>query len=113
VDINNLVSLEFMLPMSLIDLDLAGTSSFVVRKGREDEAYVFNPSGQILALADLLLTASLPGDSQATKVHAGSRRLAGIVYAPAELADEAAAAAGRMADLLSRFGAVQTAHGVR
>ncbi len=94
VDINNLVSLEFMLPMSLIDLDLAGTSCFAVRRGREDEAYVFNPSGQILALGDLLLTAALPDDrpcaspvkdSHATKVHAGSTRLAVIVYAPAEL----------------------------
>lgn len=120
VDINNLVSLEFMLPMSLVDLDRVGTPHFSVRRGREGEAYVFNPSGQILDLRDLLLAAALPGDvpcaspvkdSQATKVDAGTRRMAGIIYVPDELAGEAAAAASRMADLLSRFGALETAFG--
>ncbi len=120
VDINNLVSLEFLLPASLIDLDLAGTSRFVVRRGRESESYVFNPSGQILALKDLLLAAALPADtpcaspvkdSQATKVHTDTRRVAGLVYAPQELGREAARAAERMAELLTRFGATGVAYG--
>ena len=120
VDVNNLISLEFLLPASLIDLDLAGASRFVVRRGREAECYVFNPSGQVLALTDLLLASALPADtpcaspvkdSQATKVHAESMHVAALVYAPSQLAGEAAEAAGRMADLLSRFGAVHTAHG--
>ncbi len=120
VDVNNLVSLEFLLPASLVDLDLAGTSHFVVRRGRESESYVFNPSGQVLALEDLLLVAALPADSpcaspvkdsQATKVHSDTRRVAGLIYAPQELAGETAAAAERMAELLARFGAVDVARG--
>ena len=112
VDINNLVSLETLLPISLVDLDRAGTDSFMCRRGREGESYVFNPSGQVLELRDLLLLARLPEDepcatpikdSQATKTHDGTTRALGVVYAPSPLADEACAAAQRMGDLMSRF----------
>lgn len=108
VDINNLVSVSFLLPISLVDVDLAGGGPFRVRRGREGERYVFNPSGQILELRDLLLTAcgeedrpcaSPIKDSQATKTHAATRRALGVVYAPAPLraqAQEAAALMGRL-----------------
>ena len=112
VDINNLVSLDTLLPISLVDLDRAGTDSFKCRRGHEGEAYVFNPSGQVLELRDLLLLARLPADepcaspikdSQATKTHEGTARVLGVVYAPSPMADEAGAAAQRMGDLMSRF----------
>jgi DNA/RNA-binding domain of Phe-tRNA-synthetase-like protein len=109
VDINNLVSLESLLPVSIVDLDLAGTASFAVRRGREGESYVFNPSGQVLELRDLLLVARLPSDEpcaspikdcQATKTHDGTRRVLGVIYAPADSAGAAEGAARRMASLL-------------
>lgn len=112
VDINNLVSLDALLPISLVDLDRAGTDSFRCRRGREGESYVFNPSGQILELRDLLLVARLPADepcatpikdSQTTKTHDGTTRVLGVVYAPPSLAGEAEAAAKRMGDLMSVF----------
>lgn len=112
VDINNLVSLDALLPISLVDLDRAGTCDFRCRRGREGEDYVFNPSGQVLELRDLLLLARLPTDepcaspikdSQATKTHEGTTRVLGVVFAPAALAMEAGDAAQHMGDLMSRF----------
>ena len=109
VDINNLVSVSSLLPISIVDLNLAGADAFSVRRGREGESYVFNPSGQVLELKDLLLAASGPGDracaspvkdSQATNTHAGTKRAFAIVYAPHALAAQAAAAAALMAELV-------------
>lgn len=109
VDINNFVSVESLLPISLVDLDRAGTTSFRIRRGREGEEYVFNHSGQILALRDLLLAATLPAnipcatpikDCQTTKTHEGTRQVLGLIYAPASLATDALRAATRMAELL-------------
>ncbi|MGC8722546.1 MAG: phenylalanine--tRNA ligase beta subunit-related protein [Acidobacteriota bacterium] len=119
-DINNLVSLETLLPISLVDVEAAGGCAFRVRRGREAESYAFNASGQVIDLRDLLLVARLPSDlpcaspvkdSQATKTHAGTRRALGIVYAPRALAAEAKAAAGRMADLMARFAAAEVTWG--
>ena len=113
VDINNLVSVESLLPISLIDLDRAGTDHFFCRRGREGESYAFNPSGQVLDLRDLLLLARPPSDapcatpvkdSQATKTHQATIRVLGVIYAPEALSSEAGAAAERMAELFTRFG---------
>ena len=113
VDINNLVSIESLLPVSLVDLDRAGAERFLCRRGRDGESYAFNASGQVLGLRDLLLLARLPSDapcatpvkdSQATKTHPETARVLGVIYAPAELSREADAAAERMANLLTRFG---------
>jgi DNA/RNA-binding domain of Phe-tRNA-synthetase-like protein len=120
-DINNLVSLETLLPISLLDVEAAGGCAFRVRRGREGEAYVFNASGQEISLRDLLLVARLPADlpcaspvkdSQATKTHAGTRRALGIVYAPCAYAAEAKAAAARMAELMARFAAAEVSWGL-
>ncbi len=122
VDINNLVSVETQLPISLIDLDLAAAHHFRLRWGREGEQYVFNPSGQVLDLRDLLLLARLPEDlpcatpvkdGQATKTHPGTKRVLGVVYAPASLRAEAEAAARRMADLLASHAGAAVTAGVR
>ena len=120
VEINNLISVSELLPISLVDLDLAETRSFVCRRGREGESYAFNPSGQILDLRDLLLLARLPSDapcatpvkdSQATKTRPGTRAVLGVVYAPALLAREAEAAAVRMGALMARFCGAEIASG--
>jgi len=113
VDINNLVSIETLLPISMVDLDRAASDAFQVRRGREGEQYVFNPSGQVLALRDLLLGSRLPADTpcatpikdcQETKTHDGTRRVIALIYAPTSLAGEAAAAARRMAELIRTHG---------
>jgi len=112
VDINNLVSLECLLPISLIDLGSAGADAFRVRRGKEGEEYVFNPSGQVLSLKDLLLLAMLPDDTpigspvkdcQRTKTDEATTDVLGVVYGPADLASEAGAAAERMAALFERY----------
>ncbi len=121
VDINNLVSVESLLPISLADLDRAGACRFRCRRGKEGESYVFNPSGQVLDLRDLILLSRLPGDepcatpvkdSQATKTHAGSTRVLGVIYAPASLAREAGEAAERMGDLLARHAGASVCWGL-
>lgn len=113
VDIINLVSLRYLLPVSLVDVDRAGTHDFSLRRGREGESYVFNRSGQTLALQDLLLLSRMPGDipcatpvkdSHATKVNGGSRNVLGVIYAPLELRESAAEAAALMADLFKEWG---------
>jgi len=121
VDINNLVSVESLLPISLVDLDRAEADRFLCRRGREGESYVFNPSGQVLGLQDLLLLSRLPSDtacaspvkdSQSTKTHQATTRVLGVIYAPEALSSEAGAAAERMADLITRFGQTRAAAGI-
>jgi DNA/RNA-binding domain of Phe-tRNA-synthetase-like protein len=122
VDINNLVSVESLLPISVVDLKLAGSTGYAVRRGREGEEYVFNPSGQVLTLRDLLLLARLPEDlpcaspikdSQATKTHGGTRDVLGVIYAPDSLREAALRAARRMAELMeAHCGAETTSFGI-
>ena len=99
VDALNRVSLMSQLPISLIDLDRAASQRFVVRRGREGESYVFNASGQVIELQDLLLVAALPEDrpgatpvkdSMATKLDGAAKNVLAVVYAPASLAEELA-----------------------
>jgi DNA/RNA-binding domain of Phe-tRNA-synthetase-like protein len=92
VDANNAVSLESGLPGSIFDTALCG-EALVLRRGRPDERYVFNPTGQEIDLTDLLLVArdgaedSTPcgnpvKDSMATKINPETRRLVAVLYAP-------------------------------
>lgn len=113
VDINNLISLKSMLPISLIDLGRADSSSFTVRRGRAGESYVFNSAGQIIELEDLLLVAHQPGDvacanpvkdSMATKLGEGAKDVLAVIYAPASLADVAETAAREFAETLKELG---------
>ncbi len=121
VDINNLVSVSTQLPISIVDLERTGSETFRIRWGREDEEYVFNPSGQVLGLRDLLLAAHLPSDSpcatpikdcQATKTHDETKDVAGFIYAPIGLTHEAEAAAARMAELIRHHAGAEVRHGV-
>lgn len=114
VDINNLISLRALLPISLIDLGRAGRDRFVVRRGRAGESYVFNSAGQIIELTDLLLVARLPEDeacanpvkdSMATKLDDAARDVLAVLYAPAELRPALGVATQQMAEALATWGA--------
>lgn len=94
VDINNLVSLRSLLPISLVDLERACSRSYVIRRGRSGESFIFNAAGQVIELEDLLLIARLPDDlpcanpvkdSLATKLDERSRDVLAVIYAPTAL----------------------------
>lgn len=112
VDINNLISLRSRLPISLIDLDRAGTSAFAVRRGRAGESYVFNAAGQSIDLEDLLLLARLPGDRPCanpvkdaldTKLVETSQSVMAVLYAPASLRVRLAEATAEFGRALERW----------
>lgn len=98
-DINNLISLEERLPISLWDIEKAGVDTVVFRLGRSGESYVFNPSGQEIDVTDLACgCGSQDGgeerpfvnpikDSLRTRTDATTRHVLAAVYAPANLVD--------------------------
>ncbi len=112
VDANNAVSLESGYPASIFDLELTGPS-LCLRRGREGESYVFNPSGQVIGLEDLLCVCRREGerwvpcgnpvkDSMATKTRESTRAVVAVIYAPAgESAAHLEAAARRFSSLLA------------
>jgi DNA/RNA-binding domain of Phe-tRNA-synthetase-like protein len=92
VDVCNLISLKHLIPVSLWDPDRAAADSYLIRRGRPGEHYVFNSAGQAIELADLIVGCTLPDDlprvnpvkdSMDTKTTSGTRRVASILYAPA------------------------------
>lgn len=107
VDINNHLSLVSHLPISILDLDLAGPG-LCLRVGGEGEEYVFNREGQVLSVKNLLVVARGEGDraalgspvkdSHATKIREETRRAFGVVYTAATITPEE-----ELAELLKRF----------
>lgn len=122
VDINNLISLETLLPISLVDLGRAQTAQFVLRHGRTDESYVFNSADQVIGLEDLIVVSRLPEDapcanavkdSMATKLTEDAKDVMAVLYAPDGLEAEVTAATARFAELLATWGgAERVAHAV-
>ncbi len=125
VDAANLVSLETLLPISLVDVSKLSANRLVVRFGRAGEEYVFNPAGQVFELEDKLVVCELAGsdggdrpfagpikDSQATKTDEDTNRVLGLVYAPESLAAEAEKAVFRLATILNDLGASEVWGGV-
>lgn len=119
VDINNLISLETLLPISLVDLGRAATSQFVLRHGREGESYVFNRADQVIGLQDLIVVSRLPEDapcanavkdSMATKLTEDAKDVMAVLYAPEGLAEDLDAATARFAALLEQWGGAETTH---
>lgn len=113
VDVNNLVSLQTGLPISLVDLRRARTEQFCIRRGREGEAFVFNSAQQTIALHDLLLLARLPEDapcanpvkdSMATKLQPDSSEVMAVLYAPPSLKGLLVEAVSRLEALLAEHG---------
>ena len=121
VDINNLVSLRSLLPISLIDIERAGATTFVIRRGRAGESYVFNPAGQAIELEDLLLVAHLPADrpcatavkdSMETKLTESSRDVMAVIYAPPALRERLVDATSEFAAALERWSGARAATGI-
>lgn len=113
VDINNLISLESGLPVSLLDGDVcAGALS--IRLGRAGESYVFNQAGQEIALEGLICVCAdgkplgnPVKDSLLAKVKADTSKALGVVYACALETERAGLEAllVRFAGLLEKYGA--------
>jgi len=94
VDCCNGLSLASLLPISIWDVDLAATTEFIFRLGKDDESYVFNSTGQDISLCDLIVGCASSGndmdrpivnavkDSQATKTTTESNNVAAAIYAP-------------------------------
>ena len=113
VDINNLISLESQLPISLIDVGLAKSDRFRARRGRAGEKYVFNAGGQEIDLEDLLLISHLPSDtpcanpvkdSMSTKLIDASTDVLAVLYAPPSLQRSLERATQRFKELLDAYG---------
>ena len=109
VDINNLVSLQSRLPISLVDLERAGTDRFGVRRGRAGERYVFNSANQEIDLEDLLVVTRLPEDvptanpvkdSMATKLGDRPKDVLAVVYGPMALLEQLRTATEQFAELV-------------
>lgn len=94
VDINNYISLKFMIPISLWDIDLAQTKHFQFRLGKTGESYIFNSANQILDLEDLICGVAIREgqqlpiitpvkDSLATKTTPTSQNIILALYYPA------------------------------
>lgn len=93
VDINNFISLKYMVPISLWDLDLAGTTNYVFRLGQEEESYIFNESGQHISLKDLIVGCKIHyqketpiinpvRDSMSTKITTSTHNIGAAIYYP-------------------------------
>ncbi len=115
VDVNNLLSLESGLPISIFDAALV-SEGLGGRWGVAGEGFVFNPSGQRIAVDDLLvLCRRLPAgeweacgspvkDAQVTKVGVETRRVVGVVYVPVATPEGECVALGeRFAEYLRDF----------
>ncbi len=106
VDINNLCSLEFLLPIGLHDLD-AARGRLTLRVGHVGEGYdaigkgAYSVEGRITAADELGPCGSPTSDSQRTMITLTTRRCLMIIYAPlghpaATLEAHAATAASRI-----------------
>ncbi len=92
VDINNLVSLRFGLPISVIDLDLAlpEGGGLILRLGGTKESYIFNNSGQEIEFGGLISLARNDSsgtalanpvkDSMLSKTWEGTRNVLAVIY---------------------------------
>ncbi|GMQ82513.1 MAG: hypothetical protein BMS9Abin05_1967 [Rhodothermia bacterium] len=94
VDVCNYISLFSLLPVSVWDLNRAGSSDYTVRLGFEGEDYEFNAVGQRIDLNDLVVGCAVSNDrpdglpvvnpvkdSLATKTSDRTQRVGAIIYA--------------------------------
>jgi DNA/RNA-binding domain of Phe-tRNA-synthetase-like protein len=116
VDINNLLSLQSGLPMSLLDTDALG-GHIEIRYGSDGEKYVFNPAGQEIDLKGLICvcrregSASVPlgnaiKDSMTAKLKDSTRDVIGIVYCARGALERSGleSLVGEFGELLTHFG---------
>ncbi|OHD16662.1 MAG: hypothetical protein A2087_03430 [Spirochaetes bacterium GWD1_61_31] len=92
VDVNNYLSLDCGLPVSLLDAAVVGPA-IQLRIAAAGESYVFNSNGHQMDLAGLVCICKDDGrplgnpvkDSMYAKLSADSRDLVGFMFAPASL----------------------------
>ena len=93
-DINNYISLNRLIPISLWDLDKIEAGSWLFRPGKEKEEFIFNASGQTIGLSDLATGFAIADgqevpvvtpvkDCQLTKTDDRTRNIAVALYYPA------------------------------
>lgn len=94
VDINNYISLNYMVPISLWDIDKAGARPLTIDLGLPGERYVFNEAGQEIDLKDLVCGVLMDADggripvinpvkdSMFTKTDPASVNIGYMVYYP-------------------------------
>jgi DNA/RNA-binding domain of Phe-tRNA-synthetase-like protein len=93
VDINNYISLRYMVPISLWDLDNAASAQYIFRLGNENENFIFNESGQKIELKDLVTGFKVDRykeipiinpikDSLKTKTTTSTRNIGAAIYYP-------------------------------
>ena len=111
VDACNVASLHSGLPISVVDLERV-TPPLAVRVAAEGSHYVFNASGQSIAIGGLLALCDADGpcagpvkDSQRSKTHAGTTRTLSIVWGTRALPGRAAQTAAWYRALLREAGA--------
>ena len=98
VDVNNYISLKYLLPISLWDQEKAAAEHVLFRRGRAGEAFVFNQAGQRIDVTDLVVGCRITEetgpaeepfvnpvkDALITKTDAHTQHVAAAVYAPEE-----------------------------
>lgn len=109
VDVSNLCSLEFLLPIGLHDLD-AVRGTLTLRRGRTLEGYeaigkaYHSVEGRLVLADDVGPCGSPTSDSQRTMISASSVRCLMVIYAPRTyLADRMAEQARLAAARIQRF----------
>lgn len=113
VDLCNAVSLHSGLPISVVDLDRAAPP-LRVGVANDGASYVFNPTGQEIAVGGLLCLHDADGpcanavkDSMRTKTHDETRRILCLVWGSEAVADATDAAVRWYETLLDRAGATR------
>jgi DNA/RNA-binding domain of Phe-tRNA-synthetase-like protein len=111
VDACNAVSLHSGFPIALVDLDRA-RAPFRVAPGPQDGTYVFNASGQEMALKGLICLFDAQGpcanpvkDAQRTKTHEGTTRTLTVIWGVEGFQDRLAAALEWYREILHRMNA--------
>ena len=109
VDSCNAVSLHSGFPIALVDLDRA-RPPFRVAPGAAEATYVFNASGQEMALKGLICLSDSEGpcanpvkDAQRTKTHEGTTRTLTVIWGVAGYEDRLEAAVTWYREILQRL----------
>jgi len=111
VDVCNAVSLHSGFPIAMVDLDRA-RPPYRVSSGLQEESYVFNASGQEMALKGLVCLRDAEGpcanpvkDAQRTKTDEGTTRTLTVIWGITGFEDNLSAAVGWYHEMLGRVGA--------
>jgi len=99
VDLINYISLKYLVPLSLWDMEKVKADSWLLRAGQREESYLFNASGQTIALQDLATGYAVTQkheqpivnpvkDSLQTKTDEKTRKAGIVIYYPTHWAGE-------------------------